>query len=299
MRVATFTHRGTRSVGRLLPDGRHLQPLDLGAAAQETGALALIRQVAAGGAAPDLGSPVALAEVKLEAPLPQPRRNIFCIGKNYRAHAEEVARSGKGSVAPADKDKDPVPTAPIVFTKVPESVIGPGETIRIDPRVSSKIDYEAELAVVIGMGGRHIAKADALAHVWGYTIVNDVTARDMQRRHQQWLLGKSQDTFCPMGPWLVSREEIDLANTRVRCWVNEDLRQDASTSELIFDVPTLIETISAGITLVPGDIIATGTPAGVGMGFEPPKWLQAGDRVRIEIDGIGVLENSVGLWGAD
>jgi 2-keto-4-pentenoate hydratase/2-oxohepta-3-ene-1,7-dioic acid hydratase in catechol pathway len=298
MRVATFSHRGTRSVGRLLPDGQHLQPLDLGVAAQREGALELIRSAASGDALHDLGSPIALAEVKLEAPIPAPRRNIFCIGKNYRAHAEEVARSGKGSVAPADKDKDPVPTAPIVFTKVPECVIGPGETIRIDPRVSSKIDYEAELAVIIGTGGRHIARADALAHVWGYTIVNDVTARDMQRRHQQWLLGKSQDTFCPMGPWLVTRDEVDLADTRVRCWVNDELRQDASTSELIFDVPTLIETISAGITLLPGDIIATGTPAGVGMGFDPPKWLQAGDRVRIEIERIGVLENSVALWEA-
>ncbi|HVJ41940.1 MAG TPA: fumarylacetoacetate hydrolase family protein [Dongiaceae bacterium] len=294
MRVATFSHRGIRSVGRLLPDGKHIQPLDLGPIAQHAGALALVQRATGGGTPQDLGDPVPLSEVKLAAPIPQPRRNIFCIGKNYRAHAEEVARSGKGSAAASDKD--PVPTAPIVFTKVPESVIGPGETIRIDPRVSSKIDYEAELAVIIGRGGRHIAREDALDHVWGYTIVNDVTARDMQRRHQQWLLGKSQDTFCPMGPWLVTRDEIDIADTRIRCWVNDELRQDASTSDLIFDIPTLIATISAGITLLPGDIIATGTPAGVGIGFEPPKYLLPGDRVRIEIERIGVLENSVALW---
>lgn len=296
MRIATFSHRGIRSVGRLLPDGKQVQPVDLGGIARQSGALALVEREAGGGAVHDLGAPVALAEVKLEAPIPHPRRNIFCIGKNYRAHAEEVARSGKGSASASDKD--PVPTAPIVFTKVPESVIGPGDTIRIDPSVSSKVDYEAELAVIIGRGGRRIAKERALEHVWGYTIVNDVTARDMQRRHQQWLLGKSQDTFCPMGPWLVTRDEVDLADTRIRCWVNGELRQDATTADLIFDIPTLIATISAGITLLPGDIIATGTPAGVGMGFEPPKYLQAGDHVKVEIARIGVLENKVALWDA-
>lgn len=298
MRIATFSHRGQRLVGRLSPDGAQIQPLDLGEAGRQAGASAAVEQMAAGVPLRDAGGPLRLSEVQLEAPIPRPRRNIFCIGKNYRAHAEEVARSGKGSVAPADKDKDPVPVAPIVFTKVPESVIGPGDTIRIDPAVSHKVDYEAELAVIIGKGGRRIGKADALDHVWGYTIVNDVTARDMQRRHQQWLLGKSQDTFCPMGPWLVTRDEIDLSNTRIRCWVNDELRQDATTSDLIFDVPTLIETISAGITLQPGDIIATGTPAGVGIGFDPPKYLQVGDRVRVEIERIGVLENPVALWEA-
>jgi 2-keto-4-pentenoate hydratase/2-oxohepta-3-ene-1,7-dioic acid hydratase in catechol pathway len=135
--------------------------------------------------------------------------------------------------------------------------------------------------------------ARALEHVWGYTIVNDVSARDVQQRHVQWDLGKSFDTFCPMGPWLVSADELDARDLRLRCWVNGELRQDARTSEMIFDIPTLIETCSRGITLYPGDVIATGTPAGVGMGFSPPRWLRAGDRVRIEIEGIGVLENPV------
>ena len=296
MRVATFNYRGLRSVGRLSSTAHEIQPLDLGAG-RESDALALIDLLAGGGRSADAGKPIPLADVTLEAPIPRPRRNIFCIGKNYRAHAEEVARSGKGSAA--QSDKDPVPAFPIVFTKVPESVIGPGETIRIDPRVSTKIDYEAELAVVIGKRGRHISPDQALDHVWGYTIVNDVTARDLQRRHQQWLLGKSQDTFCPMGPWLVSRDELDVANTKIRCWVNGELRQDANTSDLIFDVPTLISTISAGITLLPGDIIATGTPSGVGLGFDPPKFLQAGDRVKVEIERIGTLENDVALWDAD
>jgi 2-keto-4-pentenoate hydratase/2-oxohepta-3-ene-1,7-dioic acid hydratase in catechol pathway len=157
--------------------------------------------------------------------------------------------------------------------------------------VSTQIDYEAELAIVIGKGGRNIARADALGHVFGYTIVNDVTARDVQMRHQQWDLGKSFDTFCPMGPWLVTADELDGRDTRVRCWVNDELRQDARTTDLIFDIPSLIETCSRGITLHPGDIIATGTAAGVGMGFNPPRWLRHGDVVRIEIDGIGTLSN--------
>jgi len=191
-----------------------------------------------------------------------------------------------------------VPEAPIVFSKLPECVIANGASIEIDPAISSAVDYEAELAVIIGKRGRNIPAAQALDHVWGYTIINDVTARDLQGRHKQWLLGKSQDTYCPMGPVAVTADEIDLGATQVRCWVNDELRQDASTSQLIFDVPTLIATISAGITLVPGDIIATGTPAGVGIGFDPPKYLQAGDTVRVEISGIGALENPVVLNGA-
>ena len=159
--------------------------------------------------------------------------------------------------------------------------------------MSHSIDYEAELAVVIGKGGKGIKAADAMGHVWGYTIVNDVTARDWQNRHLQWHMGKSFDTFCPMGPWLVSADECNGTNTQVRCYVNGELRQDATTKELIFNIPTLIETLSAGITLYPGDIIATGTPVGVGVGFKPPKYLKAGDTVRIEIDGIGAIENPV------
>jgi 2-keto-4-pentenoate hydratase/2-oxohepta-3-ene-1,7-dioic acid hydratase in catechol pathway len=182
---------------------------------------------------------------------------------------------------------------PIYFTKVPESVIGPGEPILIVPEVSTAIDYEAELTVVIGRGGKGIKAADAMKHVWGYTIINDVTARDWQGRHSQWVLGKSFDTFCPMGPWLVSADECDGTNTGVRCYVNGEKRQDARTTDLIFDIPTLIETLSAGITLYPGDVIATGTPVGVGIGFKPPRYLKPGDLVRVEIDGIGALQNPV------
>lgn len=208
------------------------------------------------------------------------------MGRNYHAHAQELSGSVfRNNTAKAD-------AWPIVFTKVPECVIGPEDEVRLPGEsVSAQIDYEAELAVVIGKGGRNIARDEALSHVFGYTIVNDVTARDVQMRHQQWDLGKSFDTFCPMGPWIVSADTLDGTRTRVRCWVNGELRQDARTTDFIFDIPSLIETCSRGISLYPGDVIATGTPAGVGMGLSPPQYLKAGDTVRIEIDGLGTLEN--------
>ncbi len=226
---------------------------------------------------------------RLLAPIPRPRRNVFCVGKNYYEHAHEFSSSGFDSSAASGA----VPDAPIIFSKVPESVIGPGDDIVFDPAVSAAIDYEAELAVIIGRQGRGITRERALDHVWGYTIVNDVTARDVQQRLKQWHVGKSFDTFCPMGPWAVTADEVDLSDTRVRAWINDELRQDANTRDLIFDVPAIIETISAGVTLYPGDVIATGTPAGVGIGFRPPRYLVAGDRIRMEISALGTLENSV------
>jgi len=238
------------------------------------------------------GPQIALSAVKLKAPVPLPLRNIMCVGKNYHEHAREFSASGFDSSSTGAADA--IPTAPIIFTKVPQSVIGPDEPIRYPTGVSEQLDYEAELAVIIGKGGRGIAKADALRHVWGYTIVNDVTARDLQGRHKQWFLAKSLDTFAPMGPWAVTADEVDLATAGIRCWVNGELRQNARIADLIFDIPTLIETISAGITLLPGDIIATGTPAGVGIGFKPPKFLKKGDVVAMEVDGIGRLSNAVG-----
>ena len=180
-----------------------------------------------------------------------------------------------------------------MFSKVPESVIACGSAVVIDPNVSAAVDYEAELAVIIGKAGRGIVANDAFEHVWGYTIINDVTARDLQARYSQWLIGKSQDTFCPMGPFAVTRDEIDIGNTPISCSVNGELRQSSNTRLLIFDIPKIIETLSAGITLQPGDVIATGTPAGVGIGFDPPKYLKGGDIVRIEIGGIGVLQNEI------
>lgn len=290
MKIVAFHQNGQPGVGLVSSDLKQIQPFDLTAAQREQGALPIIEMQARGEALPALLAAVALADVHITAPLPKPRRNIFCVGKNYFAHAKEFAGSGFDSSAKSGGD---IPADPIIFTKVPESVVGPGATIEM-PAVSIAIDYEAELAVIIGRGGKGIAAGDAMSHVWGYTIVNDVTARDWQSRHQQWDMGKSFDTFCPMGPWLVSADECDGSKTRLRCYVNNELRQDASTADLIFDIPKLIETLSAGITLYPGDVIATGTPVGVGIGFKPPKYLQAGDVVRVEIDGIGSLENPVG-----
>ena len=285
MKLAAFDWKGERHLGRLSEDGSAIERFDLpeGTSAEE-GVARLI-----GHDVPQIVETLPLSEVNLAAPVPRPHRNIFCVGKNYYEHAHEFAASGFDSSAA----KGAVPEAPIVFSKLPETVVPCGAPIKIDAAVTSAVDYEAELAVIIGKAGRNIAPADALGYVWGYSIVNDVTARDLQGRHSQWLIGKSQDSFCPMGPWAVTADEIDLSDTPVRCWVNDELRQDSNTSLLIFDVPTIIAAISNGITLQPGDVIATGTPAGVGIGFDPPRYLIPGDRVRIEIGGIGVLENPV------
>ena len=287
MRIAAFFYQGQPQVGLVSDDLQTVSLLDMPLADRELGALTLVDRLSRGEALPSQGASVSLVDVQLRAPLPHPRRNIFCVGKNYHAHAKEFARSGFDSSAQAGGE---IPAEPIIFSKVPECVIATGEAIEM-PLVSTAIDYEAELAVVIGKGGKGISKADAMQHVWGYTIVNDVTARDWQNRHMQWHMGKSFDTFCPMGPWLVTADELDGTRTHVRCFVNGQQRQDGPTEQLIFDIPTLIETISRGITLYPGDIIATGTPAGVGMGMKPPRYLQAGDVVRVEIDGIGHIEN--------
>ncbi|MGH8846532.1 MAG: fumarylacetoacetate hydrolase family protein [Polaromonas sp.] len=287
MRIATYVQDGARHVGIVSSDGQQITPFKLAAETAQRGALALIEALASGGALPPLeATSVPVSSVKLEAPLPLPRRNLWCVGRNYHAHARELSAS-------VFKDNDTNPESwPIVFTKVPECVVGPHDDVHMpDAGVSDQIDYEAELTVVIGKGGKNITRADALGHVFGYTIVNDVTARDVQMRHQQWDMGKSFDTFCPMGPWIVTADELDGTKTRVRCWVNGELRQDGPTENMIFDIPTLIETVSRGITLYPGDLIATGTPAGVGMGMKPPRYIKAGDVIRIEVDGIGSIEN--------
>ena len=220
-----------------------------------------------------------LRRARLLAPIPRPRKNIMCMGRNYAEHAREGG--------------NPPPEVPVFFTKPPTTVIGPGASI-IHHRVTHALDYEVELAVVIGRRGRDIPAAKALDFVFGYTIMIDATARDLQRRHQQWFKGKSLDTFAPLGPWIVHRSAIpDPQNLRLTMRVNGETRQDSSTSKMLFSVAQLIETLSAGMTLEPGDIIATGTPEGVGMGFSPPRWLQVGDGVEAEIAGIGVLRNRI------
>jgi 2-keto-4-pentenoate hydratase/2-oxohepta-3-ene-1,7-dioic acid hydratase in catechol pathway len=284
-----------RQVGILVDDGRQLVPLS---AALPTGALPdgaglteLIEQWDILGGKLDVGGAarVALSDVTLTAPIPTPRRNVFCVGRNYREHAEEFGRSGYDSTGGTSHQPD----APVVFTKAPSTVIGPDADIDPHTDVTSELDYEAELGVIIGRGGKGISAAAALDHVWGYTIINDVTARDLQKVHKQWFLGKSLDTFCPMGPYAATADEVGGGPLDVRCTVNGEVRQQASTADLIFDIPTIIATISAGITLQPGDVIATGTPAGVGIGFTPPRFLTSGDIVEISITGLGTLTNRV------
>jgi 2-keto-4-pentenoate hydratase/2-oxohepta-3-ene-1,7-dioic acid hydratase in catechol pathway len=226
---------------------------------------------------------------RLLAPIPRPPKNVFCVGKNYHEHAKEFAGSGFDGGA-----KDVVPPFPVVFSKPHTAIIADGEPILSEMDPTGGLDYEGELAVVIGVGGRGIKHSEALKHVFGYTIVNDVTARHLQKRHSQWVLGKGLDSFCPMGPAILTADEAPEPSRLVlTTWVNGERRQHAPVSDLIFDVPTLIEAISAAITLEPGDVIATGTPAGVGIGFQPPQFLKRGDVVRIEVPGIGVLENPV------
>lgn len=290
MKIAAYRHQGQPGVGRITADGKQVEPFQLSPEQAARGALPIVEAQVAGRALPATGAPIALDQVQLLAPIPQPRRNIFCVGKNYHAHAKEFAGSGFDSSAKSHGD---IPAEPIFFTKVPESVIGHGAEILHPGEVSGAIDYECELGVIIGKGGKGIKRADAMNHVWGYTIINDVTARDWQSRHQQWMLGKSFDTFCPMGPWIVTADELDGRDTNIRLWVNGEKRQEANTRDFIFDIPKMIETLSGGITIYPGDVIATGTPVGVGIGFKPPKYLQPGDVVRLEIDGIGVLENKL------
>lgn len=232
---------------------------------------------------------VPLSKTRLLAPLAAPRRNIICVGKNYFEHAKEFHDSGFDASA----GKDAIPEYPIIFTKASTTVVGPNDPVPASADPTNSVDYEAELAVVIGTGGKNITKEKAYDHVFGYMVVNDVTSRNLQAQHKQWFLGKNLDGFCPMGPYLVTADEVgDVTKLQVTAKINGELRQNAVVKDLIFDIPTLIECISAVMTLKPGDIIATGTPAGVGIGFNPPKFLQPGDTMEIEISGLGVLENT-------
>ncbi|MCL6640193.1 MAG: fumarylacetoacetate hydrolase family protein [Candidatus Rokubacteria bacterium] len=217
------------------------------------------------------------ADVTLEAPLPRPPRNVFCLGRNYAEHAAE-----RGAAAPEH---------PVYFTKAPECVIGPGAPI-VHHAATEQLDYEVELAVVLGRAGRDVGRAAALEHVFGYTVVNDVTARDLQKRHQQWFKGKSLDTFCPMGPVLVTADEIpDPQDLAIALRVNDETRQSSHTSKMIFPVAECIAVLSVGFTLLPGDVIATGTPEGVGAASG--RFLRPGDRLEAEVERIGVLANPV------
>jgi 2-keto-4-pentenoate hydratase/2-oxohepta-3-ene-1,7-dioic acid hydratase in catechol pathway len=236
------------------------------------------------------GPAQALDRVRLAAPVGPLAKNVMSVGKNYHDHAEEFARSGVDQSG----DKQEVPEFPVVFTKAVSSLSDPGQPIPASADPSQSTDYEGELGVVIGRAGKNIKRADAYDHVFGYTIVNDATARAIQQRHKQWFLGKSLDGFCPVGPVVVTRDEFGVPDAQeLTTFVNGEKRQSAPLRDLIFDVPTIIECISTFVPLDPGDLIATGTPAGVGIGFKPPRYLKPGDEVRIAITGIGELINPV------
>ncbi|MBV9614477.1 MAG: fumarylacetoacetate hydrolase family protein [Ktedonobacteraceae bacterium] len=234
----------------------------------------------------DIGAAHALSEVHLAAPIPQPRKNIMCLAVNYREHAQETAGvRGHSGETPED---------PVFFTKAPTTINGPYDDIVIDPSVSSEIDWEVELGVILGKTGKNIRAEDALSYVFGYTVLNDITARDLQTRHKQFFKGKSLDGSCPLGPWIVTADEIaEPHNLALSLRVNGETKQNSNTGMMIFSINQSIAVLSAGMTLEPGDIIATGTPSGVGFSRTPPEFLKPGDVVEAEVEGIGLIRNRV------
>ena len=232
-------------------------------------------------------SRIPLENVNLLAPIPILSRNIMCLGKNYAAHAAETQRVWGGN--------SDLPEFPMIFNKATTCVNGPYSPIPYNASVSTSIDYEAELAVIIGREGKNVSRSDAMGFVYGYTVINDLTARDLQHRHKQYFKGKSLDGHAPMGPWIVTSDEIpNPHNLRVTCHVNGVLKQDDTTSKMIFDIPEIISQLSLGMTLLPGDIIATGTPSGVGFARTPPEFLQPGDIVECSVEEIGIIRNIIG-----
>lgn len=288
VRLGVESDRGLQS----LPlDAVRTLPAALGAAVQSGD---LIAWIEAGGSGYDAAlfaqavawPTLAPEQFRVLAPIVRPPKNIFCIGRNYRSHAAEAARF-RGQ-------PESIPQHPMIFTKPYTAIQHPGDPIWYEAHITEQLDYEGELAVIIGRAGRDIAEADAFNYVYGYTLLNDVTARDLQAQHQQYFKGKSLDTYAPMGPAVVPQSGIkDVGRLQIRTTVNGELRQEAEVEQLIFSIPRLIAVLSQGMTLEPGDVISTGTPAGVGAGFQPPRYLRPGDWVEVSIAEIGVLRNPV------
>jgi 2-keto-4-pentenoate hydratase/2-oxohepta-3-ene-1,7-dioic acid hydratase in catechol pathway len=227
-----------------------------------------------------------LSSIRWHAPIPRPAKNVFCLGLNYAAHAKESSQARGREMK--------IPTVPVIFTKAPTAVSGPFDDVPVDRGATQQVDWEVELGVVIGRSGRNIARADALSHVFGYTVINDLSARDLQQQHLQWFKGKSLDGFCPMGPVVITADEFgDPQNKRLQLRVNGETKQDGNTADMIFPVDVIIEWLSKGLTLEAGDVIATGTPEGVGMGRTPQEFLVNGDVLETEVEGIGVLRNKI------
>ena len=275
MKLITYRHSGKEAVGIL--EGETIRPLPV------SSMLALIES----GAIPaPAGEALALADVELLAPIPRPRQDVICLGINYKAHADEAA----GYDAAFIKEK-PIP---IYFSKRVCEAVAPGGMIQSHPGLVERLDYEAELAVIIGKTAKNVPVQQAADYIFGYTILNDVSARVLQTSHKQWYFGKSLDGFTPIGPCIVTADEIAFPPALpIRAWVNGELRQNSATDLLITGIADIIAELSSGMTLLPGTIIATGTPSGVGMGFDPPKFLKSGDGVECESEGIGVLRSTV------
>ena len=229
-------------------------------------------------------------EINLLSPIPVPVRDIICVGKNYAEHAKEVQKSSFSTL----QEKRHVPNVPIIFNKATTSVIGPNDKIELTNDQTNTTDYEGELGVIIGKRSKNIKYANATDAIFGYTIINDVTARKLQNNHKQWFIGKSPDTYCPIGPCIITKDEIEnINNVKIQTTVNGEIRQTGIVKDMIFNISTIIETLTKSMTLLEGDIIATGTPSGVGIGFDPPKFLKSGDKIKISVDPIGILENDV------
>lgn len=291
LNLITFADAAGSRAGVLLSGGR---VLDLAVAMPpardmisiiEGGApmLAAIRALAAN---PPANALLPLAGVALQAPIPKPRRNVFCVGRNYMDHVAEGDRT-RGIT------NSEVPKYPQFFTKAADCVIAPGANVPTHEGVTKWLDYEVELVAIIGTAGRDIPKEKALEHVFGWTIGNDVTGRDLQRRHGQWFKGKSLDRSCPLGPVIVPASDLNAADLAISLKLNGEQRQASRTSKMIFDVPEIIHQLSAGFTLLPGDVIMTGTPEGVGYAMQPPQTMKAGDVMELTIEGIGTLTNTI------
>jgi 2-keto-4-pentenoate hydratase/2-oxohepta-3-ene-1,7-dioic acid hydratase in catechol pathway len=286
MRWITYAHAGAERPGLILDGDRVVDLSPVGSSLIDIIAAGDDARKAAAKLAQGGAGALPAAQVKLLAPIPRPRKNVFCVGRNYVEHVKEGARAMGGEAK--------LPEVPQFFTKAPTTLNAPGAPVRLDPGLTKLLDYEVELAVVIGKAGRDIPRARAYEHVFGYTVANDVTARDLQRRHEQWFKGKSLDTTLPLGPWIVDAAETgDPTTLELSLTVNGQERQRATASMMIFDIPAIIEFLSAGLTLEPGDIIATGTPSGVGFAMNPPQGLKDGDIVVATIDRIGELVSPI------